>query len=142
MLESILLALGGGMLIGLSGALLFASHGRIAGISGILGQLLIPTTPDRDWRASYIIGMLGGGLVVALFSPESIVIADGRTLNYLLFGGFLIGIGSRMMNGCTSGHGICGISRASKRSFTAVGLFMATGMACVYLFNALGIFSL
>ena len=140
MLESILLALAGGMLIGLSGALLFASHGRIAGISGILGQLLIPSTPDRDWRFSYIAGMLAGGLLIAVFAPDWIVVAEGRSFGYLLFGGFLIGIGSRMMNGCTSGHGICGISRVSKRSFTAVPLFMLAGGVCVYLFSNLGIF--
>ena len=142
MLESILLALAGGMMIGLSGAMLFASHGRIAGISGILGQLLIPSTPDRDWRFSYIVGMLAGGLVIALFAPSWIVVAEGRTLGYLLVGGFLVGIGSRMMNGCTSGHGICGISRVSKRSFTAVALFMLTGCFCVYLFNTMGFFAL
>ena len=141
MVDSILMALGGGALLGLSGAMLFASHGRIAGISGILGQLLIPSTPDRDWRFSYIIGMLAGGLAVALLAPSWIVITDGRTLVHFLAGGFLVGIGSRMMNGCTSGHGICGISRMSKRSFTAVSLFMLTGGLAVYLFGSLGMFA-
>ena len=141
MVDSILMALGGGALLGLSGAMLFASHGRIAGISGILGQLLIPSTPDRDWRFSYIIGMLAGGLAVALLAPNWIVVTDGRTLVHFLAGGFLVGIGSRMMNGCTSGHGICGISRMSKRSFTAVSLFMLTGGLAVYLFGSLGMFA-
>ena len=85
--------------------------------------------------------MLAGGLVVALLAPGWIVVTDSRTLVHFLAGGFLVGIGSRMMNGCTSGHGICGISRVSKRSFVAVSLFMLTGGLLIYLFNSLGIFA-
>lgn len=127
-----LLSLSGGLLIGLAAAALVLFNGRIAGISGIVGGLLRPQTGDRAWRLAFIVGLLLSpllyGLVVAL--PESRVDAGWPTL---IAAGLLVGIGTRYGSGCTSGHGVCGISRLSPRSLVATVIFMAAGFATVFI---------
>ena len=127
MSSSWLFALVGGALIGAGGALLLVTHGRIAGISGVVGSLLSRTAPDRAWRLAFLGGLLAAGLVGSLVSP-GLVGASVRSLPLVIVAGLLVGFGTRLGSGCTSGHGVCGLSRLSTRSLVAVATFMTTGM--------------
>lgn len=124
-------SLGGGLLIGLSAAIFVLFNGRIAGISGIVSGLLKPKTGDIGWRLLFIGGMVSAALLYRLVigMPEIQVDAGWGTL---IIAGLLVGVGVRYGSGCTSGHGVCGISRLSPRSFMATGVFMAAGMVTVY----------
>lgn len=121
----------GGILIGLAAALFFLVNGRIAGVSGILGGLLRPIKSDVLWRVMFIAGLALSPWLYQLFAelPETVIEADFGTL---ILAGLLVGIGTRYGSGCTSGHGICGISRLSPRSITATIIFIGVGMATVY----------
>jgi hypothetical protein len=114
-------------LIGLAATLLMAGLGRVAGISGILGGLLAPRADNAGWQLAFLLGLVGGGALVALAAPSAIG-ASGLPWPVLLGAGFAVGLGTRLGNGCTSGHGVCGLSRFSQRSLVAVLTFMATGM--------------
>lgn len=116
----------GGAMIGAASALLLLTHGRIAGISGITGSLLTRTTHDRGWRVAFVGGLLIAGLVSARVAPSAVG-ASVRALPLVVVAGVLVGFGTRLGNGCTSGHGVCGISRFSTRSLIAVMTFMTTG---------------
>jgi uncharacterized membrane protein YedE/YeeE len=124
-------ALAGGLLIGLAAAVFVLFNGRIAGISGILGGLLRPVPGDLGWRAAFLAGLIAApalyGLVAAL--PEVTVDAGKGTL---VAAGLLVGVGTRYGAGCTSGHGVCGISRMSPRSLIATAAFMFAGFVTVY----------
>jgi hypothetical protein len=122
-----LLALAGGAMIGAAGALLLLTHGRIAGISGISGSLLQASTPDRAWRLAFLGGLVAAGLVGGLVAPSAIG-ASVRPLGVVVAAGLLVGFGTRLGSGCTSGHGVCGLSRLSARSLVAVATFMTTGV--------------
>lgn len=121
-----LFALLGGALIGAAGALLFLTHGRIAGISGVLGSLLPPVARDRGWRLAFLGGLLAAGVIGAAISPP-LIGASVRSLPLVIVAGLLVGFGTRLGGGCTSGHGVCGLSRLSTRSLIAVAVFMTTG---------------
>jgi len=127
----------GGMLIGLSAALLLLCDGKIAGISGIVGGLLSPTQNDTLWRAFFVVGLLTAGFMFRFFAPQVFTIAISRSTSALVLAGLLVGFGTRLGNGCTSGHGVCGISRFSSRSLLATLTFMATGIITVYIINHL-----
>lgn len=122
----------GGVLIGLAAAVFVLFNGRIAGISGILGGLLRPARGDMGWRLAFLAGLVAApvcyGLVSAL--PEATVAADEGTL---VVAGLLVGVGTRYGAGCTSGHGVCGISRRSPRSLIATAAFMLAGFVTVYI---------
>jgi uncharacterized membrane protein YedE/YeeE len=122
-------ALAGGVLIGLSAALLLLWIGRIAGISGILGGLL-RRGPDRAWRAAFLAGMMGAGALAMHAMGQATPSPASPPL--LLLAGLLVGYGTSLGNGCTSGHGVCGLGRLSVRSLAAVLVFMATAFATVY----------
>jgi uncharacterized membrane protein YedE/YeeE len=130
-------ALAGGSIIGLAASLLLLVNGRIAGISGILGGLLIPQRGEVAWRALFFAGLAGAGLATAVVAPASIGDAT-RSLPALAVAGVLVGAGTRFGNGCTSGHGVCGLSRFSKRSFFATLTFMAAGVVTASLTRILG----
>lgn len=133
-------ALLGGALIGTAATFLLALHGKIAGISGITkGAVIAPDPGERHWRMFFILGLLGGGLLTFLWTPE--VTAAPLTLNpwQMVIGGLLVGVGTSMGNGCTSGHGICGLARRSPRSLAAVLTFMGVGIVTLLLMNVLGI---
>jgi uncharacterized membrane protein YedE/YeeE len=125
-------ALAGGAIIGIAVAMFALVNGRIAGISGILGGLLRPSLPDAAWRAAFIAGLLAAPLLYALAAPLPAAIIDA-SLPVLVIAGLAVGIGTRYASGCTSGHGVCGISRFSPRSLVATATFVGTGMAMVYL---------
>jgi uncharacterized membrane protein YedE/YeeE len=127
----------GGILIGLSASAMLFFNGKIAGISGIVAGLLSPTRSDIVWRATFVAGLLTGGFLLKLVSPEAFAINIARSGVTFALAGLLIGFGARLGNGCTSGHGVCGISRFSKRSVAATATFIATGAAVVYVVNHL-----
>ncbi len=136
MVSSILFPLLGGTLIGLSASLLLLANGRVAGITSVVGSLLAPTRGDFAWRALFFGGLLTGGLLLAWLRPASFVAPEplsGGSIALLVAAGLLVGFGTRLGNGCTSGHGICGISRGSARSIAATLTFMATGILTVFL---------
>ena len=124
-------ALAGGMLIGLSAAVFVLFNGRIAGISGILGGLLEWPKGDVAWRLAFLAGLIGAPLVygAVLTLPEVRIDADFPTL---IIAGLLVGVGTRYGSGCTSGHGVCGLSRMSPRSLVATVAFMLAGFATVF----------
>jgi len=122
-------ALVGGALIGLAASALLLLNGRVLGITGIVAGLL---GPDAGWRASLVAGMLAGGLAVALLVPGALASTVHQPALVLIAGGLLVGFGTRLANGCTSGHGVCGVSRLSPRSLTATAVFMAAGALSVF----------
>lgn len=124
-------SLAGGLLIGVAAALFVLLNGRIAGISGILGGLLHPASGDIGWRVLFLIGLAGAPLVFSVFHPLPEVRIDAGTLT-LIVAGLLVGVGTRYGSGCTSGHGVCGLSRRSPRSMAATAAFMLAGFATVY----------
>lgn len=122
----------GGLLIGLAAVLLLAVNGRIAGISGILGGLFIPASEnDRSWRAAFIVGLVGGAAFYRALGNELPIELQLNAAG-LLGAGLLVGIGTRLGSGCTSGHGVCGLARRSKRSLAATLTFMAVAMLTVF----------
>jgi uncharacterized protein len=137
MMESIMMALAGGALIGIAASALLLFSGRVAGISGILGGLLSKAPKDGPWRLAFIGGLLVGGLLLAILWPGTFHSPTGRTLLMVAAAGVLVGFGTRLGNGCTSGHGICGLSRFSGRSLVATLTFMGTGFATATLVGIL-----
>lgn len=126
----------GGTLIGVAAALLLVANGRIAGISGIVGGLLRRPAGDTAWRALFVAGLLGGGVVLQLVRPSAI----GPSLvgvPLLVVAGLLVGFGTSMGSGCTSGHGVCGIGRLSPRSIVATVTFMLAGAVTTYVLRHL-----
>jgi len=123
--------LAGGILIGLSAALLILFNGRIAGISGILGGLLQWPRGDLAWRIAFLLGLIGAPFVYGLVAPLPAVQVDAGTAT-LIAAGLLVGLGTRYGAGCTSGHGVCGLSRLSPRSLVATCVFMAAGFVTVF----------
>lgn len=124
-------ALTGGILIGLSAALLVLLNGRIAGVSGVLGGLLTPAQGDKAWRAAFLIGIVLAPLaypMIASLPPVQIDAGYGT----LVVSGLLVGMGTRYGGGCTSGHGVCGLSRLSPRSLLATLAFMGAGFVTVF----------
>ena len=125
-------ALAGGLLIGLAAAVFILFNGRIAGISGILGGLLRAQPGDVGWRLAFLLGLLAAPLLYGLFAvlPVATIEAGEGTL---VAAGLLVGVGTRYGAGCTSGHGVCGISRMSPRSLVATAAFMLAGFVTVYI---------
>ena len=124
-------ALIGGAVIGIAAAILALFNGRVAGISGIVGGLLRPVFPDVTWRVAFIAGLLLSPMAYAVFSALPALTIDAG-YPALCIAGVLVGVGTRYAAGCTSGHGVCGLSRLSPRSMVATLAFMAAGFATVY----------
>lgn len=124
-------SLAGGLLIGLAAALLLLGNGRIAGISGIVGWLLRPAQGELAWRAAFVLGLVLAPLVFSVVAPLPAAQVDADTFT-LVLAGLLVGIGTRYGGGCTSGHGVCGLSRGSLRSLVATASFMLAGFVTVY----------
>lgn len=124
-------ALIGGLLIGSSAALFVLLHGRIAGISGILGGLLRPARNDLGWRVAFLAGLLAAPLLYAAVAGALPAVEIDTPVGLLVAAGLLVGFGTRLGSGCTSGHGVCGIARLSARSLAATATFMASAIATV-----------
>jgi uncharacterized membrane protein YedE/YeeE len=122
----------GGVLIGLAAALLLLVHGRIAGISGILDGAIGPRDGERGWRLWFLLGLVGGGALIGLVRPSAFGPSPASSPLLLVGAGLLVGLGTRLGGGCTSGHGVCGIGRLSRRSIVATVTFMAAGAATVF----------
>jgi hypothetical protein len=133
MLSSLVRGGSGGAFIGLAASLLLLSHGKIAGISGMLGGLLNPRTTDRSYRAWFLAGLVLVGLVIELVRPDLLAPASTASLGLVAAAGLIVGFGTSLGNGCTSGHGICGVSRLSTRSLIATSAFLCTGAITVFI---------
>jgi uncharacterized membrane protein YedE/YeeE len=121
----------GGALIGLAAALLWLGSGRIAGVSGIAGRLVPAARGDRLWRVLFLLGLAAGGALMSRLAPAAFeALATGKLL--VVAAGLLVGVGTTLANGCTSGHGVCGVARLSPRSLVAVGSFMVAGMVTLH----------
>ena len=125
-------SLAGGLLIGVATAMFLLFNGRIAGISGILGGLLRPIAGDIGWRLAFVLGLLGAPLVYGLAARTPTVHVDAD-MSTLVVAGLLVGVGTRYGSGCTSGHGVCGLSRLSPRSMVATASFMLAGFVTVFI---------
>lgn len=125
-------ALVGGLLIGASAALFLVLNGRIAGISGILGGLLQPRRDELGWRIAFLAGLLAAPLVYAAAGGAVPSLSIDAPISLLILAGLLVGFGTRLGSGCTSGHGVCGIGRGSPRSLVATAIFMATATVTVF----------
>lgn len=125
----------GGILIGLAVSLMMLFNGRVTGISGILGGILTPKKNDLDWRLSFLSGLLFGGFILKVLKPDVFFqMSHALWFDYVI-AGLLVGFGTLLGNGCTSGHGVCGISRLSIRSIMATITFIAFGMISVAIFK-------
>jgi len=136
--SSLTLSLAGGVLIGLAAAALLALEGRIAGVSGILAGAISPRTRAKAWRVAFLAGLVVGGVAAFALAPAAFTAPVLRAPALLVVGGLAVGVGTRISGGCTSGHGVCGIGRLSKRSLVATLTFMATGAASVLAVRLLG----
>ncbi|EHK8983927.1 YeeE/YedE family protein [Vibrio vulnificus] len=125
-------SLAGGILLGISALTMLLVNGKVAGISGILTGLLTPKSRDFAWRLMFVIGMVSGGVLAVTFGAASASVALPTSGVLIAAAGLLVGIGTRLGNGCTSGHGICGIGRLSKRSIVATVIFMAVAAMTVF----------
>lgn len=123
----------GGILIGISAVWLMASNGRVAGISGILGGLTTAKPHDRGWRVAFLIGLIGVPFLLGMMKPDLLASEFTVSLPLIALAGLLVGIGTTLGNGCTSGHGVCGNARLSIRSLLATLTFMTTGVATVFI---------
>jgi uncharacterized membrane protein YedE/YeeE len=121
----------GGVMLGVASSLLFLLNGRILGISGIVS---LPAAPsgDRLWRGVFLAGLFTGALALLAFDGGALALASESTVPTAIGAGVLVGVGTRMSNGCTSGHGLCGLARLSKRSLVATLVFMATAALTVF----------
>ena len=125
----------GGVMIGIAVSLMLLFNGRVTGISGIIGALLKKETLDRHWRYFFIAGLLAGGVILRIIHPSSFeVVSSAKTSDYII-AGFLVGFGTLLGNGCTSGHGVCGISRLSPRSILSTITFILFGVVSVIIFK-------
>ena len=125
----------GGIFIGLAATGLLWANGRIMGISGILGGLLNTKNTDQPWRVSFLLGLILGSFLIPSFGFSVMETPFPRGLMAAAIGGLLVGLGTSLGNGCTSGHGVCGISRFSMRSIAATITFILSGIVSVFVFN-------
>lgn len=139
-MNEFVLALIGGGLIGISVSFMLLLNGRVTGISGIIYSAAVkPEKGGRAWRWSFIVGMLTGGLLLNMIYPKAFAGSLMTETWTLVVAGLLVGFGTVLGNGCTSGHGVCGISRLSLRSIIATMTFIGAGILSVYIFRRLGV---
>lgn len=126
----------GGAVIGIAVSVMLAFNGRVTGISGIIAGVLSPKKEDLSWRLLFLLGLISGGILLLIIRPESFQsISKNMSLWDYAGAGFLVGFGTLLGNGCTSGHGVCGLSRLSIRSFVATTVFILFGVLSVFLFK-------
>lgn len=127
----------GGILIGIAASLMMLFNGKVTGISGIVAGVIKPKERDLGWRVSFLIGLLSGGMILRFFRPEVFIQDSSALWGDYIFAGLLVGFGTLLGNGCTSGHGVCGVSRLSVRSIIATVTFITFGMLSLYVFKLL-----
>ena len=132
----VLMPLTGGVLIGIAASMILLFSGRIAGVSGIFGGTLFKKGKERAWRLSFIAGLIAGGVLLYIINAEFFENSSGRGLLAVNIAGLLVGIGTRIGGGCTSGHGVCGIGRLAVRSIVATVTFVFAGIVTVALFKS------
>jgi len=125
----------GGCLIGLASLIATALTGRIPVISGIFGRLLVPATSDKGWRIVFLVGLIGGAALSFLFWESAAVFRPMRSLAVMAIAGFIVGFGTRLGGGCTSGHGVCGVGRLQKDSIVATLIFVVVAMITVFVYK-------
>lgn len=128
------LSLSGGILIGTAASLFMLFNGKIAGVSGITKGIFshCPTPQERMWRSAFVMGLIISGAVVIAIAPQMTALPFTMSLPQMIVAGLLVGFGTAMGNGCTSGHGVCGLGRRSKRSLASVVTFMAAGFVMMF----------
>ena len=130
-----ILSLVGGLIIGLSVTWMLLFNGRITGISGIINNIFVSKSWERGWRLSFVLGLISGGLLLKYSEYDLLSNLQPRSFPVLIIAGLLVGLGTILANGCTSGHGICGLSRFSKRSLVATIVFMSVGIITATIFR-------
>lgn len=131
-------ALLGGCLIGLASVIATVLTGKVPGISGVFGRLLVPATPDKTWRVVFLLGLIGGAALSFSLWESAALFRPMRPLAVTAIAGFLVGFGTRLGGGCTSGHGVCGVGTAAKDSIVATCVFVGVAMVTVFIYNRLG----
>jgi uncharacterized membrane protein YedE/YeeE len=132
---SLLHALIGGILIGLASVIAAVVSGKVPGISGIFGRLLVPATPDKAWRLVFLLGLIGGAALSFTVWESATLFRSMRPLGVMAVAGVLVGFGTRLGKGCTSGHGVCGVATGAKDSIAATMIFVAVATITVFMFN-------
>jgi uncharacterized membrane protein YedE/YeeE len=128
-------ALIGGCLIGLASLFATVLTGKIPGISGVFGRLLVPATPDKTWRVVFLIGLIGGAALSFALWESAALFRPMRPLGVMAAAGLLVGVGTRLGGGCTSGHGVCGVGMGAKDSIAATLIFVAVAMVTVFIYS-------
>jgi len=129
----------GGILIGLASLLATVLSGKVPGISGAFGRLLVPATPDKVWRALFLLGLIGGAALCFALWQSAALYRPMRPLVVTAVAGLLVGLGTRIGGGCTSGHGVCGVGMGAKDSIAATVIFVGTAMMTVFIYNRLSL---
>ena len=129
----------GGILIGLASLLATVLSGKIPGISGVFGRLLVPATPDKTWRIVFLLALIGGAALSFALWQSAALYRPIRPLAVMAIAGLLVGFGTRLGGGCTSGHGVCGVAMGAKDSIAATLIFMATAMVTVFIYNRINL---
>lgn len=125
----------GGILIGFSSLIATVLNGKIPGISGLVSRLFVPTTPDKSWRLVFLGGLIGGAALSFFFWDSAALFRPLRSLAVTAVAGLLVGFGTRLGRGCTSGHGVCGVGRGETDSIVATFIFVAVAMVTVFVYN-------
>jgi len=125
----------GGILIGFASLLATVLSGKIPGISGVFGRLLVPATSDKNWRVVFLLGLIGGAALSFALWQSAELFRPMRPLVIMAIAGLLVGFGTRLGGGCTSGHGVCGVGMGAKDSIAATLIFVATGMVTVFIYH-------
>lgn len=128
-------ALIGGILIGFASLLATALSGKIPGISGVFGRLLVPATPDKRWRSLFLLGLVGGAALSFLLWDSAAIFRPMRPLAVMAAAGLIVGFGTRLGGGCTSGHGVCGVGTGARDSIAATLIFVVVAMVTVLIYN-------
>jgi uncharacterized protein len=128
-------ALIGGILIGFASLLATALSGKIPGISGVFGRLLVPATPDKKWRFLFLLGLVGGAALSFLLWDSAVIFRPMRPLAVMAAAGLIVGFGTRLGGGCTSGHGVCGVGTGARDSIAATLIFVVVAMVTVLIYN-------
>ena len=125
----------GGILIGLASLIATVLSGKLPGISGVFGRLLVPETPDKAWRVIFLLGLIGGAALSFALWESAALFRPVRPLGMIAVAGLLVGLGTRLGDGCTSGHGVCGVGMGAKDSIVATFIFVAIAMVTVFIYN-------